>query len=424
MILHEPSISETGNEICCAARFELQKPLSHLPQELWYRFPKALVGNLSVRADAFAPTAMLVAMYAGENLLVRGSISPRLAYSLLEIQEIFHSWMPKLFQLVNLQFDCIEPAVIADRQPARAGTAFSGGVDSFYTLWALMPENQPIPQARVTHGLFIHGLDLRLDDEDNFQAAARHYQSLFEKAGLELVVGSTNAFQFSEFRISWPLFFGPPTVGAAMLLSPFLSRFYLPAGMASYQKLIPQASHPLTDHLLSTETLDVIHHGLSVNRYEKVKAIASWPATHQSLRVCSDKQRMYGLQNCAACHKCYRTMTLLEILGVSQFYSENFPKRLSPGSYLRWGLLTHLYPDQARAIRDKAIDHGRYGMALWIQIAITLRIIKKYCVELFKEALGREGVFRLKRRIYLPESGSTDFDMDHDHPPTRNPETR
>jgi hypothetical protein len=403
MIVHQPTIRKADGDICCGARLEMQRPLQHLPQELWYCFPEKYASHLSPRADAFTPTALLVAMYAGEDLIVRGPISPRLAYSLYEFRDIFHSWQPEIFQTVDIQYECLEPAT-ADGGLAAVATSFSGGVDSFYTLWAHMPDHQPIPQSRVTHGLFVHGLDSRLDDESNFQVAAKRYQALFENLGLELILASTNAYQFSEFRINWTLFFGPPTVGAALLLSPFLGRFYMPAGMPSYLKLVPQSSHPLIDHLLSTETLEVVHHGVSISRYEKVKAITNWPVTYQSLRVCSDKLHMRGLQNCSACHKCYRTMTLLEILDVSQHYSENFPKRLTIASYLRWGLLTHLYPDQARAIRRKAIQYGHYGMAFWIQVAIVLRLVKKSTVELFKKALGRERVYRLKRRVYRPES--------------------
>ena len=57
--------------------------------------------HISLRADAFAPTAVLVAMYAGEDLHIRGAISPRLAYNLFEYREIFHAWYPRIFQRGN-----------------------------------------------------------------------------------------------------------------------------------------------------------------------------------------------------------------------------------------------------------------------------------------------------------------------------------
>jgi hypothetical protein len=187
-------------------------------------------------------------------------------------------------------------------------------VDSFYTLWANLPKNQPIPHAQVTHGLFVHGIDLRLDDKENYQSTVEPYDQMFKDLGLELIQVATNANQFAEFRIDWPIFFGAPLIGSAMLLAPWLTRFYLPSSMLSYLKLISQGSHPLIDHLLSTETTEIVHHGAAINRYDKLDKLVHWPVTHHKLRVCADKLRLVGLSNCSACHKCYRTMTLLELL--------------------------------------------------------------------------------------------------------------
>ena len=344
MILHAPEITHEGDEICVAARFELRNKLSYIPDELWYRLQQVHEKRISVRADAFAPTALLVAMYTGESLSIRGPISPKLAYGMLEYRNIFHTWSPKLFQMIDVKFDSIEPIIHYDGQTAVA-TAFSGGVDSFYTLWSHLDQNQDIPDARLTHGLFVHGLDLRLEDEINYLRTAEIYTDLFQHLGLELIRLSTNAYQFSEFRIPWTLFDGPPLIGAALLLSPFLRRFYTPSGMPSYNDLIPQATSPLIDHLLSTENLDVIHHGASVNRITKIAVLSDWSITHHHLRVCSDKQRLDGLKNCSACHKCYRTIAVLSLLNALPNYN-NFDGNLRYSSYLRWGLFTLLDPDQ------------------------------------------------------------------------------
>jgi len=402
MIVHTPTITHIGGEICIAARIEMQKALPNLPEELWYRFPEAYEDRLLPRADGFAATALLVAMYAGEDLKVRGPISPKLAYALFEYRNIFHAWSPNLFQKVNIQYDYLEP-VLQHRGQTGVATAFSGGVDSFYTLWAHLDGNQVIPTARVTHGLFIHGLDLRLDDEANFRAAAGIYTNLFETLGLELIVGSTNAYQFSEFRIDWVMFHGAPMIGAAQLLSPFLRCFYVPSGFPSYTKLVPNGVSPLNDHLLSTEGLDVIHHGAETSRFDKLALLTSWPATYHHLRVCADKGRLDVLQNCSSCHKCYRTTTILVLLDSLSKYS-NFSQKLTVGDYFRWGFLTHLNIRHARDIRAKAWSLGRYKMALLIQIAILLRKVKKFLVNRIKSLLSREQLYRIKRKVFASES--------------------
>ena len=406
MILHTPKVTHEGERICIAARFELRNKLAYLPDHLWYRVPEVYEKCISVRVDTFAPTALLMAMYSGEPLSIRGPISPKLAYGLLEYRNIFHSWSPKLFHMIDVNFDSFEPVASYDGQTAVA-TAFSGGVDSFHTLWSHLVQNQEIPDARVTHGLFIHGLDLRLNDEINYLKAAEIYTDLFQHLDLELIRMSTNAYHFSEFRIPWTLFDGPPLIGAALLLSPFLRRFYTPSGMPSYNDLIPQATSPLIDHLLSTENFDVIHHGASANRIQKIKVVSNWPMSHHRLRVCSDKLRMDGVKNCSACHKCYRTIAVLSLLKALPNH-RNFNGDLRVSSYVRWGLFTLLDPDQVRHIRNEAWSSNQFGMVVLLQIAILLREVKRTTIHIIKSLMSRELVYRIKRKIYSPENTETE----------------
>ncbi|MCP4140515.1 MAG: hypothetical protein GY755_09530 [Chloroflexi bacterium] len=401
MILHTPTKVIKDGQVSISARFELESHLPYLPRELWYRFPEKYAKYISLRADAFAATALLMAMYTGENLEIRGIISPKLAYNLFEYRNIYHTWDPDFFKKVDIQYDHLEKPPEFKKNPAVA-TAFSGGVDSFYTLWAHRPENQPIPDAQVTHGLFVHGLDLRLDDEKNYRAAAEPYSQLFDKLDLELIQAATNTYQFSEFRINWTMFFGTPLIGAALLLAPWMRRFYMPSGMPSYLNLFPQGSSPLIDFLLSTETTEIVHHAASISRYDKVATLTTWPVSNHKPRVCSDKTRMSGLNNCSACHKCYRTMILLEQLDASSNYN-NFSKKLTPSDYFRWGALTHLNLEIAIAARNRSFQNSRIVMAFWMQIAILLRIFSKFLIESVKKFISKEKLYRLKRIVFKPE---------------------
>jgi hypothetical protein len=402
MILHSAVKSLEDGQICVAAQFEMQRPIAYLPSSLWYRFPERYVDRLNSRADAFAPTALLVAMYAGEDLYIHGEISPRLAYHLREYRDVFHAWYPKTFKRVDVQYELPASLAVLDGERA-VGAAFSGGVDSFYSLWSHLAQNQSIREARATHGLFVHGLDLRLDDDANYRSAADVYSRMFDKLGLELIEASTNAYQFSEFRINWTMFFGAPMIGAGLLLGPWMGRFYVPSGMPSYRGLFPQGSSPLIDHLLSTEATEIVHHGSSVSRYEKVVALSSWAVTYDKLRVCSDKTRPYGLGNCCTCHKCYRTMILLEIQGVSNDYKA-FSRKMNPIDFLRWGALLPLNLNIESEIRNLAFRKGRIWIGVWLQVAMILYVFQKVTLGLFKNFLSEEQLFRLKRKIFIPES--------------------
>ena len=402
MIVHEPLFEEREGLIEVSARFELSLPIPFMPESLWYRFPIRYRESLNGRLDAFAPTALLVAMFAGEDIEFKGRLSPRLAYHLQEYMEIFHSWDSKLYKKVGITYGQLEEPVQADGKKMVC-SAFSGGVDSFYTLWAHLPQNQTIAQAQVSHGLFLHGFDLRLDDPSNFEAASDAYAGIFQDHGMELIHASTNAYQFSEFRINWTMFFGAPLIGAALLLGDRMQRFYIPSGMPSYLDLFPQGSHPLIDHLLSTESTEVVHHGASLGRYEKLEALVSWPATFNKIRVCSDKLKMHGVENCSACHKCYRTMAFLELLDALPNY-RNFSGRMRPVDYLRWGALTHLNPEIETTIRDIALRKGRLSTAFWMQTAILLHYVRKTILRFVKWFFNKDQLYLLKRRIYQPES--------------------
>jgi len=401
MILHTPTMGKRDGQITISSRFEMQSPVPDLPKELWYRFPDSFEPYLALNADGFAATALLVAMYAGEGLNIRGPISPKLAYNLAEYRNLFHTWQPKLFQMVDIRYENVEKAAVGSGAGAVAA-AFSGGVDSFFTLWSHLPENQALPDARITHGLFIHGYDLRLDEVSIYQAISNKYSNLFHSLGLDLILASTNAYQFAEFRIDWSLFFGAPLIGAALLLSPFMDRFYVPSGL-SYNELAPQGSSALIDHLLSTEGLDIIHHGASTSRFDKIVTLSQWPLTYQHLRVCAKKHQSATLKNCSSCHKCYRTMAALTILDALPKYSTFAPK-LTWRDYFLWGIQTHMSRMFARDICKRAWKIGKIDLAFGTWIAISINIVVKSAVKTIKLFLPQQTLYRIKRFLLKPES--------------------
>ena len=70
--------------------------------------------------------------------------------------------------------------------------------------------------------------------------------------------------------------------------------------------VIPWGSNPITDHLLSSAAMEVVHDGAAFGRAAKIAAIAEWRAGCENLRVCW--QGDHQGRNCGRCEKCQRTM--------------------------------------------------------------------------------------------------------------------
>jgi hypothetical protein len=110
---------------------------------------------LDTQSDAVLVGSLPEGMYYSEDIQVRGTVSPRLVYHLDDYQFILNLRMPKVVHRVSIQYEHLKPLA---SHPAGVGSTFSGGVDSLFTIWKHLPQNQPDPNFQVTHGIFIRGL--------------------------------------------------------------------------------------------------------------------------------------------------------------------------------------------------------------------------------------------------------------------------
>jgi hypothetical protein len=408
VIVHIPDISIDGGEVCVSARVEMRQPRPGLPERIWFRFPEFYRDVLSDRGEGLAASLLLVAMFFGEPLEVRPAVSPRFAYGLREYALLMAAGFPRLFQPVDIRYDQVAP--LRKARPGKGvGSPFSGGVDSFYTLWAHLPQNQPLPDARITHGLFMHGFNTSLQDHALFQQLAGSFGRMFDGLGLELVAGRSNARLFSQFRFSWLIGHAGALYGAALLLEPLFQRFYIPS---TYDHLYVRAegTSPLVDPLLSTEQMEFIPHGTSQLRIDKIGVIAGWPVTYDHLYVCARPQHG-DYHNCGRCKKCIRTMATLHLSGDLEKYT-TFTGRFGYSSMLHWAIAEDITPDMELQLLRKAISLWRLDIAFLTAIVLAIaggrRLLRRWLVS----RLPRELVYRLKRRTYTEMQDPTDCPSD------------
>ncbi|MFZ2340220.1 MAG: hypothetical protein WAW07_10935 [Bacteroidales bacterium] len=281
--------------------------------ELWYKVPSAYAVTQTV--DPFVAAALLPAMLNAETIEVGNglSVSKRLKSNLYHLQEIYHSWNPEL-KMIEIDSDFTH----SNETPVNKGAVsfFSGGVDSMYTF--LKQQND------LTHVIYINGFDF-FEDESVSEMAISRNSRFVHSFGKKLIPVATNFYHFGyKFRFNRNLSQGSQLGSIAILLS--FPRTYIPASF-SYSQMYPLGSHPLTDPLWTTESMEVVHDGCEANRAEKILRIRDNKAALSNLRVCFKDMN----NNCGECSKCIRTMIVLNLLDIK---TDSFPQ-LPPIKVLR-----------------------------------------------------------------------------------------
>ncbi len=263
---------------------------------LWFR---VVNGSFGRDLDFLVPVTLLPAMRLGARLTLPGPLSPRLVASAPKVQEIFGLWN-EAYRTVPVDV----PTGVTPREGNDAvGCFFSGGVDSFYSMVHHRDE--------ITHLIFVNiGFD-RPDPLalDNVRRAA-------DELGRPLIEIETNLRSFSNSCAVEFADYGGAALAAIGLLLQHEFKKVMIGSTFSYFALPRWGSHPLTDPLWSTESLEVFHAGAEATRPMKVARIAQDDVAMRRLRVCHPRAGETGRSlNCGHCSKCLRTMINLRVVG-------------------------------------------------------------------------------------------------------------
>jgi hypothetical protein len=397
VILHQPEIDRIGGDICVSSRVETRTRMDYLPSRLRYRFPVTCTDSLSSRADPFLVSLLPLAMSLGENLHVHGAVSPRLLSGLGELQEHLHGWHPTRFKRVTLNAECIEPPFLPN-SPRGKLLGFSGGLDSFFTLWCATQSGPDHPlHIPLTHAFFVHGFDIPLENQDAYRRVQSSFAALFQDLGVTLIPVQTNVRYFSQLRINWLHMYTFALVGIALSLHALVDRLFIAAANMQLG-MRPLVSARFSDPWLSTEGLEVVYHGGGISRMEKMAVVAGWPSTYDRLLVCTRENKV-GMHNCGKCEKCLRVMANLELAGHSGIFS-TLPREISGWNFLRWAFLLKMKAEFSIPILRRAWQTRRYGIWLWMLLVFALGKIRKGLRALIIGALPEQVRFRLKAIIY------------------------
>jgi hypothetical protein len=389
MIVHQPETLRDGEYIITWAEIELDDKVDNFPEYLWFRVPSHYADCLSLQSDAFLIPSLQAAMHFGEDIRVRGPVSPRLAYHLDEYQFIQSLKFPKELRRVNVSYERLAPLQV---NPRAVGVSFSGGIDSFYALYKHLPQNQPLPGYQITHALFINGFDITQKDRDKYQNLLLQYLRLLAKLDIELLPLETNLVSSVIPWLEYRRFYAPVLLGSVLALGGLFKRFIL--SNSRHYTQVQVNSNPLADRLLSTETLDLEHFGATILREDKLEAISEWQMAQQALRVCG-APNLEAL-NCCKCEKCVRSMLPIYALGrMPQF--RTFPDPLkSNRDVLRLARKFDPYSDHMPT-NYAFFKRHKPGLLPWLRVAALLGASRFWLLRLLpgsiKGWLGRYGYF-------------------------------
>jgi len=280
--------------------------------------------------------------------------------------------------------------------PNGVATAFSGGVDSFFTLNSHVLHER-IQNYRISHCLMINGFDFNNDDIEDctrFNRITQVYRPLLRELDVELLVTHTNITPFyaPSLRV-WNVHGNAHAAflsASALVLGGLLRCLFIPSGRP-YSQLIPYGSHPMLDNLLSTETMESRHDGAQSSRFQKETVLAQWPEVYPRLRVCNRRTEFHSktgtLKNCCRCEKCMRTMVGLELVGALNHFT-SFPEGLNRKYLWRIQMSTELGKNWI-GLSWQALKKGRPGLTLDIFVALILsrlRQVKRRLLALLKSA--------------------------------------
>ena len=414
MIIHEPEIVTAYGEVFLQAHIETDHPNTGLPEFLWFSYPEYWSGAISTRADSFLSAMLLVAMTIGEDIECRGELSPRLCFLLGEYQKIFSCWQPDSFHPIQVHSDKMISAPVSQNDPCYA-TTFSGGVDSFFTLYELLNPTPEKPNWPIKYAFFMQGsADIPLSFTQKYQKLVHQYANVTQEMGIELIPVRTNAMQFCINRIALRSFLEAPLSGAALGLSPLISGLFMPTG-GLYQQYTDYTVGPITTHLLCTESFESFSHGASTTRFAKTQAISNWAPAQKNLRICAGWLNS-EIDNCSQCEKCLRTRVILDVLGKLDMFS-TLKSPLTTKEILLWGRWLELGFGWEKEVLKYSWYHKKKmvpGILLGTLIGYVRHWLREYLPQWVKNQIFKWTAEENPHRIFAIDIEGSEGET-HDH---------
>lgn len=292
----------TGDLVRQSCRFRRPERSGAAETVLWWDGPATLAPLPEGDAEPHLIAGLFAAMAEGRDVRVEGAIGQRLLANLEEFMIAWCRWKPSCYRKVR-----IVPDQVRDDPPAAwsptAVAAFSGGVDATYTVWRHHTRAAGPASRSIVACALVQGFDMPIGQDEKFAVSLDLARRTLDPLGIEVVALRTNLRE--AFPLDWHDLHGAALVAALQLLKSKAGAMLIGSSDPYDQLLLPYGSNPLTDPMLSTGSMEVVHDGCGLDRTGKIAAISGWADGCANLRVCWKGEQIGA--NCGRCEKCLRT---------------------------------------------------------------------------------------------------------------------
>jgi len=308
----------SGSLVTVSARFEWEEA-ERPPRSIVFRAPAEFAPDIAGEPDVFLIAGYLPAARHGERRIrIEGPVCPLLADGLARVSELVDFWRGRGPGSIAIEPSGFRAPV--PRTPARAAGFFSGGIDSahlFLSNRVDFPERHPerLRDAVVVEGADFPGEEDTREAVDHADRVRARLAETARDAGVALLPVRSNLRTLDpDLDFYAREYLGASLAAVAALFTRRFSSVRIASG-ADAAHLGRWGTHPLIDPNFSTAALAVEHEGVRWSRFEKVTALAAWPAALENLVVCNYRPAKPWV-NCGICEKCVATMLELTAAGL------------------------------------------------------------------------------------------------------------